>query len=479
MEYNNPLTRLGYGDEHPAPREASLSQSYKICPICGTPTHRNAALCPTCGTTLSDVKPVGNAPPPENGKSVYDHRYGETDLYEGQLSRRGQTVFVGFVVALALLACAGVIAFAAPRLNNLFAPLFSPSATPTRPPTFTPVPTRGGTAEPAALEMQVVTNTPRPTLQFATVTPAPPTETPTPTIGPCIVTVQEGDSLFSLAGECGHRHLDVVDLIVEINDLDAPESIQIGQVIEIPLPTPTLDPNQLPTEESADDGSELAADRTLAPVEQALANSAAASTATLQAGVQWHRIVAGENIMSIAFSYGADIEILSQLNPEVTFSQCDFGSPTGGPNCIVQIYEGQLIRVPAPTPTPTIPPTASGSETPTPTATPTFNAPSLTDPGNRSLFTADQLITLRWVATGTLGAGQVYHVRVEDTTAGLVYTADTQELTFIVPEDWQGRDGRRHDYTWQISVIPRGNPNDPTYTTESRMFSWDSRGANT
>lgn len=446
-----------------------MSQPYKICPICRTPAHRNAAVCSTCGATLGDADVAEKQAAPSGGPPVYDRQYGEADLYEAQLGRRTDLIFVGVLVTLAVLACAGAIFFAGPRLFSAIAPGVAGG-----PATVTPVPTRGGANAPA---LPVVTNTQRPTLQFATVTPAPPTGTPTPTQGPCMRTIQADDTLLSLAYSCGHASMDIIPVIVELNDLTAPEAIQIGQEIEIPWPTPTTDPNSLPTQPPADaPEATLDPERTVSAAERALAVSNRMATATLQPGVQWHTVQNNENIISIAYSYGANIEILSQLNPEVTFSQCDFGSPSGGANCIVNIYVGQRLRVPAPTPTPTIPPTASGSETPTPTPTPTVNAPSLTNPGDLSVFRRGELITLRWVATGALLSGQTYHVVVEDTTAGAVYTADTQDLFLIVPDAWQGQDGRRHDYTWRVSVINNGAPDDPIYTTAPRSFSWEAQG---
>jgi len=446
-----------------------LSQPYKICPICHTPAHRNAAVCSTCGATLHDVEVVGERPVENRPQPAYDYQYGETDLDEAQLSRRTDVFFLGGLVTIALLACVAVTLFLGPRLFSAIMP-----GSAVQQPTMTPVPTRAGAG---AGNVPVATNTPRPTLQFATVTPAPPTPTITPTPGPCMRTVQPNDTLLSLAYSCGHTSLDIIPVIVELNDLSAPEAIQIGQEIEIPWPTPTQDPNSLPTETPADSEASIDPDRTLAPAEQALAVSNRIATATLQPGVQWHTVQPNENIISIAYRYGANIEILSQLNPEVTFSQCDFGSPTGGPNCIVNIYVGQRLRVPAPTPTPTIPPTPSGSETPTLTPSPTINAPSLTDPGDLSVFRRNDLITLRWVATGALVGDQVYRVEVHDLTADATYTADTQDLFLIVPEAWQGQDGQRHDYTWRVSVISRSAPDNPIYVTDPRRFSWEARGA--
>jgi hypothetical protein len=270
----------------------------------------------------------------------------------------------------------------------------------------------------------------------------------------------------------------VLELVLQINDLEAPERIQVGQVLEIPWPTPTPDASNLSSEatepvEPAGEGS------TVGMVAEVLPSDGGAPVAlpteTLQPGIKWHTIRRDETIISVAFEYAANLRVLSELNPEITFSQCDFGMASGGPNCVVQLREGQRIRVPAPTSTPTLSPTPSGSETPTPTATPTFNAPSIISPGDRALFRRSELVTLRWVASGTLGPNQSYRITVEDTTAGIIYGADTTELSFIVPQDWQGADSRRHEYIWSVSVIDDAAPDDPYFTTQSRAFIWEAR----
>lgn len=269
-----------------------------------------------------------------------------------------------------------------------------------------------------------------------------------------------------------------------MNGISDPSRIQVDQVIEIPWPTATVDPNAVVTNtpanetgSNADDTQILAAGGTeesnLLPFDP----FAPTATRTLQPGVQWHTVQFGENIVGIAVEYGANIEILSQLNPEVAFSQCDFGLDSGGGSCIVQLFEGQLLRVPAPTPTPTLPPTASGSETPTPTVTPTFNAPSPLSPANQAFFTRDQIITLRWVSSGTLNPGEAYHIEARNLNTGEIYVTETQELFFIVPNEWQAGDSARHEYEWTVSIINSNDPTELFYMTQPRTFIWQGRGS--
>ncbi len=452
-----------------------LSQGYKICPICGTHAHRNAALCSTCGATLADVPVTAETARPSTsaGKPQYDRRYGETDLLEGGRRSRSEVYLFGGMVSVVALACVGVLVVLALRW------LSPPSSTPT----VTP-PTALASLPAVALE----TNTPLASPVLSTVTPPPPPPTNTATPGPCTHVVKAGDDLISIAIGCGHHSMDVMPLILEMNGLASAAMIHVGQEISVPWPTPTLDPNAAaqPTGDTSASSAAQVADAGSAPTSAIIPGLELASagtplpptgkpSATLLPGVMWHTVQSNENIMAIAFSNNTNVQVLSQLNPEITFSQCDFGNPAGGPECTVLIHAGQRIRVPAPTPTATLSPTLSGSETATPTLTPTFNAPSALTPADRALFRRDELITLRWVGSGTLDAGETYRVRVEDLTAGTVYSSDTTDLSFILPADWQGQDGQRHDYRWQVSVIKLDNPNQPIFTTEPRTFTWEGR----
>ncbi|MBN2470485.1 MAG: LysM peptidoglycan-binding domain-containing protein [Anaerolineae bacterium] len=319
-----------------------------------------------------------------------------------------------------------------------------------------------------------------PTLFLPTLTPTDtptPTPSPTPTPGPCEQIVGAGDTLITLATRCGHRDLAVIDTILQLNGLRSAESLQQGQTILIPWPTatPGAEPeDELEGEEdgATDTESEAESDDSApTPISDVI------PTATLQPGVTWYTVQPDDNIIKIAVLFDANVEILSQLNPEVTFSQCDFGMDYGGGNCIVQLYQGQQIRVPAPTATPTLSPTPSGSETPTPTPTPTFNAPALLSPGDRFLFGPDAIVTLRWTSTGMLAEGDVYLVTVTDTTAQTVHTATATETMLILPGEWQPSDGTRHLFTWEIAVGPadgQGGLQDVVFRTPTRMFFWDS-----
>jgi len=436
-----------------------LSESFKICPICETHNHQNATVCNTCGTSLSNVDVTIK----QNGKTpqqnVYDYRYGETDLFEGAVSHIGRAFTIGLFILGILIGIGITIAVLAPQINDSqIAPIPElPTASPTL--RMLPSVTQG---------VATVTKTLTPTITST------PTETNTPE--PCIQTVVEGDSLIGILFRCGHTSRDVIPTVIAINGIADETRIQIGQQIVVPWPTSTLDPNATPTntpESSAKAEGESSLSDEIALL--AFDPFAPTATATLLPGVMWHTVQPNTNMIIIASQYGANAKVLSDLNPEIDFARCDFGLTYGGPECIVQLSQGQQIRVPAPTPTATIKPTSSGNETATPLPTATFNVPSAINPANQAFFGAVDQVTLRWVTTGTIGENEVYRVAVSDVTSGETFTADTYDLFYILPAEWQATDNQRHNYIWQMSVY-NTETNTSSYSTQTRTFVWQGTG---
>ncbi len=463
-----------------------MAEPFKICPICDSANHRNAVVCITCGATLADVPAIeteGDAP----AAAGYDFRYGETDLLEDSLRQKARGYLTVIVVVLLLAMTGGLLLAFGPSISRML-----PPPAPTLFPTMAGVQAESTVTDPQG-GVIFITNTAQPTFVMATVTEGPPTSTatptasltpsitPTPTRTPCMQTVQAGEGMYDIIARCGHRDLAVVDLVVEINNLNNEVSIFPNQVLEIPWPTETPDPASFtatppPTVEESvfinPDTLELVQGR----AGSAALNPALEMTPTLPPGLTMHRIAAGENIITIGFQYDTSAEILSQLNPEITFSQCEFGERFGGPRCTVLLQVGQELRVPAPLPTPTLSPTPSGSETPTPSPTATFNAPHPASPSNRAYFRRDEFVTLRWSATGTLAEDEAYLVTLENTTDGTAHTAETGELFFVIPQEWHGRGSGRYEYTWTIGVIAPDNRTEPRYTTQPRAFTWEGLG---
>ena len=310
------------------------------------------------------------------------------DLAESRLRWRSGTCLTLMALALAAALCAGVLLQLAIWLlagsNIAVAPTATDQMPVTLVPTDTPVPT---------LYLPTVTKTPVP----------PPTETPTPTRAPCLQEVRSGDSLIAVVTRCGHRDLDVLEKVLEDNDLASAELLQAGQQLVIPWPTATgaaIASDSVARQGDAA-GNPGGVDPELA--DRRIAGAAGRPEPTLQPGVMWHQVRSGETIVGIAFRFGTDLKVLSELNPEVTFSQCDFGQASGGPSCVVTIYDGQQLRVPAPTPTPTRSPTPSGLPGATPTTT--VNVPVAFSPPDNRNFNGDELVTLRWIASGVSGSG--------------------------------------------------------------------------
>jgi hypothetical protein len=280
----------------------------------------------------------------------------------------------------------------------------------------------------------------------------------------------------------------VVDLILEINDMENPQQLQLGQTLEIPWPTPT--PGGPPVEQEPQEpaeSNESGAEASVETVSVAQVNEFGTpdvlatyqnAEPTLRPGQAWHTVQPGETIISIAVLYDTNLETLSQINPEVPFLQCDFGMATGGPNCSVMLYEGQALRVPVPLPTQTPTPSPVGTLTPTPTPTATFNAPYLLMPDDDARFFADQRVTLRWGGTGTLAAEERYVVRVRDLDLGQDYIALVTDTMYELPGGWQPEDRNRHTFEWTVSVARVDGQNNilsEDHATDPRQFTWESR----
>lgn len=414
----------------------------------------------------------------------YDFRYGETDLLEDALMHKARNYTMAVVFGLSTLLLLGLGMILLPMLSGE-ADAASERLNPT---------SNLGSADPLA-QMQSPTVSPV-MLALATVTEGqptvPPTLTPsmtatltlTPTPAPCEQIVGSGEGLYAVVSRCGHRDLYVITAVIDLNNLNSDTDIIAGQRLIVPWPTETPDPagdaepfgqpSDLTTSNTADQAPDLSGQMSAEDIAATQAVDPFFNpTPTNPPGVQNHQVQAGENIATIIVYYNTSIDVLEQLNPQITFSQCDFGTRFGGERCVVLLNTNQIIRVPAPTPTPTLSPTPSGSETPTPTATATFNAPSPLSPSNRSFFQRDQIVTLRWTTSAFLARGQAYLVQVENLTEGIVYTDQTTDLFYVLPRDWQSAASGRFEYEWTVSVIDVAASDTPLYATEPLAFSWE------
>ncbi len=457
------------------------------CPICGAAQPLSARTCSICGAVLpgehTPVVPMASVEP--SARRAAPPPLGDDDLYAGDLTGRMWRLLLLAGVVLGVVAGVG-IGMMIGRANDV-PPENGVVPTAAQPVPVTVTPAAQGTSSPPT-----ATPLPSPTRPMAlllpTVTPAPPTFTPTPTPGPCYQTAREGDTVLAMAMRCGHRDMAVIDLILEINGLNSPQELQLGQTLEIPWPTPTPSaPDDTSMQSAPLDEVTGTGGGAPPPTEAIVYNEFGTPDAlayyrnlepTLRPGLAWHTVQAGETIMGIAYMYETSVETLSQLNPEVAFLQCDFGERYGGPNCSVMLTEGQRIRVPVPMPTATLTLTPNGTFTPTPTVTPTYNAPYLLSPDDDARFMADQIVTLRWGSTGTLGMDARYVVRLTDLENGEQHMTLTTDLSYTLPEGWQPADGQTHTFEWTVSVATVDAQDlivDEVFFTSPRRFSWDSR----
>lgn len=432
-----------------------MSQAFKVCPICETRNPRHAALCSTCGTTIADVAPLHSTRTDQAPVTPYEYSLGESDLAEESLNRAGQLMSV-VLILLILLAAAGIaIAMLSRRQSD------SGAAGASSPPTIKPARIAGPTVTPGP---------PTATYTSSPVPRAAPTDTATP--APCLRKVVAGDSLIGIVTRCGHKNLTILPTVMHLNGITDETRIQIGQEIIVPLPSATLDPAAIATPTAEHEVDSASAD-TVADRLSLLAFDpfAPTETPTLLPGLMWHIVQPDENMIVIAVAYETDAKALSDLNPEIQFSLCDFGLAYGGAECTVHLRQGQKIRVPAPTPTITPIPTASGSETPTPLPTATFNAPIAQSPPEGAFFATQQRVTLRWVATGRLSPTDVYRIVLIDSDTGSIFSAETNELFFIIPSEWSPKDANSHHYAWQVSVLDTAT-GDISHSSQERTFVW-------
>ncbi len=420
----------------PAASGGAMPAAFKTCPICMTANPHVAGTCRNCGSDLGTI--IATEGDADTAPPSFAFERGETDLLEEELVERPLIRALGALIvllALGSVALIGVLVAAAlQHEEEVRAPPISAA----------PI---------TAIALATVTPS-RPTATYTPWPSATPLPSLTPTPAPCIQTVRAGDTLIALVTRCGHRHRDILDLVVNRNGLRNAEQLQIGQEIIIPWPTAT--PN----------AGEAAAEPTAL-------SAFVIPTSTLPAGVMWHRVSLGEDIIFIALQYGANLEVMSQLNPEVFFSQCDFGLVYGGDSCIVQIVEGQQLRVPAPTALPSAKPQPVFAARSVDSA-PRANVPYSLRPGDGVVYHADEFVTLRWLSSGRLEPGQIYVVEVIDETATQRYLAETRDVVLRLPDGWQGSDGRRHEYRWRVGLrtVDAGGE---TIWTEVRYFVWLAR----
>lgn len=267
-------------------------------------------------------------------------------------------------------------------------------------------------------------------------TPENPTETatPIPTDGPYVVRVQPGDFLFGIIGRFGYSDGRVIPAILTLNpNIPDENSLPVGQDILIPRMTHT------PTPPNYEATVAIMGTLGIPLPDQLPANTSQ----------ECHTVREGETIVDIAEQYDTTLEIISRLNPEISFLGCDFNNRSGGPDCRPNIQTGQCVTVPMPTPTMTLSPTPSGNETATPT--PTYSPPLIIYPPNGAIVSGSVL--MQWVSTGLLKADEYYYIEVNNHTANTQYTRVTKDTSWQLPSGLIPPDGEEHDIEWRVVVV--------------------------
>jgi len=360
------------------------------------------------------------------------------------------TVFIFSVLAITSVACT-------------FSPV--PQATPT-----VMVSREAATAEPIATPSPVPTvaaptdvSLPTSTVFIApSDTPPPPTNTPTPTDtpGPFLHEIESSETLGYIIQLYGHDYSnDAINAVVRLNDeiINADTLPAPGTVILVPRPTEA--------QPLLVDENENGTPSTVAPQPTRINGNFTTV----------HIVQEGETLIDVAQQYNTTLEIISQLNPDIGFFGCNFNNPSGGPDCIININEGQEVLVPAPTPTPTLSPTPSGNEPATPTPTP--NAPLIAFPPNGGGITA-QNVQLQWVSTGVLAQDEVYLVYVKrgegDDAPVSAFVA--QDNAFAIPQDLRPQAGSSQVYEWWVTVGRAGGNGryeDASTASPIYQFTWE------
>ena len=286
-----------------------------VCPRCGSRVAGDASRCPVCGAELK-------------GSS-------------GQAAGKGQRqVTLPLPLAIALLAVFALLAaggtFAAVRFSGLGASEAEPTATSTA--TITPT----------------STVTPQPTATF----------TPQPTATPLSHTVGTNETCLQIAA----FYEVSVQSIIQTNQLPTTCPLSVGQVLQIPQPTPTASPE--PT-------------ATLLPAE---ATRAACETVE-------YEVEANDTLFAIAQNYAVDMQVLKDWNGLTNDT----------------VFSGQLLSIPLCERTIATGPTA------TPTLPPPYPAPNLLLPQDGAPFDlSNDTVTLQWAAVGELRDNEFYHVTILD-----------------------------------------------------------------
>lgn len=337
--------------------------------------------------------------------------------------------------------------------------------TPTQAVSDTPTPSLTPSSTPTpqdVVDIPVIVATPVPIDNMVIGEPTQSLE-PTPTLTPWIHIVREGETLGAIMQfqPWGYPPFDpaVMNAILNANGLATANQLRVGQELVIPFRTATPIPEGIELTQAA------AAERGV----EVIGNQ------EFVAGQLFgpHVVQEGQTVVGIMELYDTTLEVLSQQNPNLGWTGCDFTNPSGGPNCAPNIGEGQEIKVPLPTPTRAPTATPSGNETPTPT--PTYPPARTFYPPNGVIVSGS--LTAQWTSLGILQPNEVYLVEIIDRTTGNQQVFSTTATAYPFPTSLIPRDGVDRSMEWRVRA---GRDNgDGTYSPIGgagnwRTFTWRS-----
>jgi len=364
------------------PRVTLPSEEQRRCPACGTRVAAQATTCLMCGASLTETK---------------------TALKEKAPHKMPTWIRALIIVGLALIILA-TVGFGIYTLMTSE----TQDPTPTLPSTQTP------------------TNTPIPTPTQA------PTPSPTP-IPPIVHQVQEGETLITIA----ELHETTVEAIVALNPGVESDLLQVGQVLLIPVgtptpaPTATLDPN-VPTPTPGD--------------------------------YLIHVVEPGETLITVAEQYGVSVALLHETN------DMPIGDTT--------IFVNQTLIIPLGTPQPTTAPTIDPNATPTPI--PPYPAVQPLSPPDGAIFVGDaEPIVLQWGSVSVLNDNEWYRVTLFHPPSNApLERSYTRTTAWRIPFELLTTAGVG-EFRWDVRVVreTRGRGGRWTYkeadaTGESYTFTW-------
>jgi len=353
------------------PEVPPKTEKPRYCPACGSRVAAMATTCLMCGASLVEEE----AAPAEKGQ-------------QGLPGWARALIVVA--LALAILSAGGfglytlLTAEPEPEPENV-----TPTTTPTRTPTATP------------------TSTP-------TQTPTP-TSTPTP-IPPLVHQVQPGETLSDIAV----ANDTTVEKILALNpDVDS-DLIQAGQLLLIPVATPTPGP-----------------------------------TSTLEPGVPTptppdyivHIVARGETLSTIAEKYDVSVESIRAASD----------LPPGDDTIFVNQSLTIPMGTPMPSPTPTIDPNA------TPTPVPPYSAPPLLSPPDGAVLVgSEEPILLQWASVSVLRNDEWYELTLSQPPGGVVSaTIHTRATAWHIPLDLlPTTNADEREFRWRVQVVQEARDRD-------------------